>query len=61
LCTQQRWPRVFGHTSSSACQKPSAAREISSILYGADLGGYSVATATGRQFGTEAGGTKPLL
>src|SRR2546429_6740115 len=24
LCTQQRWPRVFGHTSSIACQKPSA-------------------------------------
>src|SRR5215207_6065722 len=24
LCTQQRWPRVFGHTSSTACQKPSA-------------------------------------
>jgi hypothetical protein len=22
--TQQRWPRVFGHTSSIACQKPSA-------------------------------------
>ena len=24
LCTQQRWPRVWGHTSSSACQNPSA-------------------------------------
>jgi|ERR1700730_18253620 hypothetical protein len=24
LCTQQRWPRVRGHTSSRACQKPSA-------------------------------------
>src|SRR5215468_2673801 len=24
LCTQQRWPRVCGHTSSTACQKPSA-------------------------------------
>ena len=24
LCTQQRWPRVLGHTSSTACQKPSA-------------------------------------
>src|ERR1700757_1566075 len=24
LCTQQRWPRVRGHTSSTACQKPSA-------------------------------------
>src|SRR5947207_11187086 len=24
LCTQQRWPRVFGHTSLIACQKPSA-------------------------------------
>src|SRR5947207_6256783 len=24
LCTQQRWPRVLGHTSSIACQKPSA-------------------------------------
>jgi hypothetical protein len=24
LCTQQRWPRVVGHTSSIACQKPSA-------------------------------------
>jgi hypothetical protein len=24
LCTQQRWPRVCGHTSSRACQKPSA-------------------------------------
>src|SRR3954471_7949549 len=24
LCTQQRWPRVLGHTSSRACQKPSA-------------------------------------
>src|SRR3982074_2132366 len=22
LCTQQRWPRVLGHTSSTACQKP---------------------------------------
>jgi hypothetical protein len=26
LCTQQRWPRVCGHTSSIACQKPSALR-----------------------------------
>ena len=24
LCTQQRWPRVRGHTSSIAFQKPSA-------------------------------------
>ena len=24
LCTQQRWPRVLGHTSSIACQKPRA-------------------------------------
>src|ERR1700720_1266370 len=24
LCTQQRWPRVLGHTSSTACQKPRA-------------------------------------
>jgi hypothetical protein len=24
LCTQQRWPRLCGHTSSIACQKPSA-------------------------------------
>src|SRR6478672_11146931 len=24
LCTQQRWPGVFGHTSSIACQKPRA-------------------------------------
>src|SRR5207248_7458234 len=24
LCTQQRCPRVLGHTSSSACQNPSA-------------------------------------
>ena len=24
LCTQQRWPRVCGQTSSTACQKPSA-------------------------------------
>jgi hypothetical protein len=24
LCTQQRCPRVFGHTCSTACQKPSA-------------------------------------
>src|SRR6516162_3500275 len=24
LCTQQRCPRVLGHTSSMACQKPSA-------------------------------------
>src|SRR3984885_3005965 len=24
LCTQQRWPRVCSHTSSTACQKPSA-------------------------------------
>src|SRR5262249_24141799 len=23
LCTQQRWPRVVGYTSSIACQKPS--------------------------------------
>src|SRR5436190_11019008 len=23
LCTQQRWPRVLGHTSSTACQKSS--------------------------------------
>ena len=22
LCTQQRWPRVLGHTSLTACQKP---------------------------------------
>src|SRR5712671_5383799 len=24
LCTQQRWPRVLDHTSSIACQNPSA-------------------------------------
>jgi hypothetical protein len=24
LCTQQRWPRVLGHTSSIACPNPSA-------------------------------------
>src|SRR3981081_4520836 len=24
LCTQQRWPRILGHTSSTACQKPRA-------------------------------------
>src|ERR1700719_3624446 len=24
LCTQQRWPRVLGHPSSTACQKPRA-------------------------------------
>src|SRR5215510_13048882 len=24
LCTQQRWPRVWGQTSSTACQNPSA-------------------------------------
>src|ERR1700716_3021999 len=24
LCAQQRWPRVLGHTSSTACQKPTA-------------------------------------
>src|SRR4029077_9154732 len=24
LCTQQRWPRVLDHTSSTACQKPRA-------------------------------------
>src|SRR3981189_3495293 len=24
LCTQQRWPRVLGHTSSTASQKPTA-------------------------------------
>src|SRR3954470_10892376 len=28
LCTQQRWPRVFGHTSSIACQKPIAPSAI---------------------------------
>src|SRR4030081_2027866 len=24
LCTQQRWPRVLGHTSPTPCQKPTA-------------------------------------
>src|SRR3984893_762191 len=24
LCTQQRWPRILGHTSSTACQNPRA-------------------------------------
>src|ERR1700730_15128267 len=28
LCTQQRWPRVLGHTSSTACQKPRAPRWV---------------------------------
>src|SRR5438045_5288092 len=30
LCTQQRCPRVLGHTSSIACQKPSAPSAIAS-------------------------------
>src|SRR5258708_23538853 len=30
LCTQQRWPRVLGHTSSIACQKPSPPSAIAS-------------------------------
>src|SRR5262245_8997890 len=40
LCTQQRWPRVCGHTSSIACQKPSAPSATAS----------SGATASPRRF-----------
>ena len=31
LCTQQRWPRVCGHTSSIAFQKPNAPSPIASL------------------------------